>query len=165
MTDTKVKTVFVGKTINLGIFSEELRNVEQKAENKEIFDALTEAGLNPKDYRADQHDYTPFLLHIAIEGELQNFLSIIKDHYDLVASVFKVLTEDYLLDLVNKHKTSYGVQKAKLETKMIAVGYIARSTTAEQQNGMLEAYEKYAAERENAIAGQKAIQAKLTAVA
>lgn len=164
MTD-KVKKIFVGKTINMSIFSNELESVKEKAENKDIFDALTENGLNPKDYRADQHDYTPFLLHIAIEGELQNFLSIIKDRFDLVASVFKVLTEAYLLDLVQKHKTAFGVQKAKIETRMIAVGYIARNTTAEQQNGMLEAYEKYAAERENAIAGQKAIQAKLTAVA
>ena len=147
--------------INLEIFKSELENVQAAEEKLDVFAQLSEAGLNPKDYRADQHDYVPFLLQIAIDGELDNFLHIINGHFDLVASVFRVLHPSYLEDLVSKYRRAYGIQKAKIETKMVAIGYIARNTTDQQQDQMIAAFVEYDKGRIQAVEAEKAKQMKL----
>lgn len=147
--------------IKMSIITNELVNVKSVEEKMDIFEKLSEAGLNPRDYKPADHDYVPFLLQISIDGELQNFLSIVKDHYDLVASVFRVLHPSYLEDLVSKYRNAYGIQKAKIETKMIAIGYIARNTTEEQQDAMIAAFSEYEKGRANAINAEKQKQVKL----
>ena len=147
--------------INLSIITNELVNVKSVEEKADVFERLSESGLNPRDYKPAEHDYVPFLLQIAIDGELQNFLQIVDGHFDLVASVFRVLHPSYLEDLVAKYRNSYGIQKAKIETKMIAIGYIARNTTNEQQDAMIAAFSEYEKGRNNAIAAEKAKQVRL----
>lgn len=147
--------------INLGIITNELINVKSIEEKTDIFERLSESGLNPRDYKPAEHDYVPFLLQISIDGELQNFLQIVDGHFDLVASVFRVLHPSYLEDLVSKYRTAYGLQKAKLETKMIAIGYIARNTTDEQQDQMIAAFDNYNKGRIKAVEEEKAKQVRL----
>lgn len=125
------------------IFTKELKLSERAWTTQKIFEQLSEVGLNPRDYKAAKHGYVPFLLQIAIDGELQNFMQIIDGHFDLVASVFRVLHPSYLEDLASKYRSAYGIQKAKIETKMIAIGYIARNTTDQQQDQMIEAFINY----------------------
>lgn len=147
--------------INTQIFKNELSVVKTSAVKADIYEKLSEAGLNPREYRAADHDYTPFLLQIAIDGELQNFLQIVKDNLDLVASVFRVLTPAYMQDLVQKYRNSYGIQQKKLETKMVAIGYIARHTSTELQDEMLAAFDEYEKSRAAVINGENAKITKL----
>lgn len=147
--------------INTQIFKNELSVVKTSAAKADIYEKLSEAGLNPREYRAADHDYTPFLLQIAIDGELQNFLQIVKDNLDLVASVFRVLTPAYMQDLVQKYRNSYGIQQKKLETKMVAIGYIARHTSTELQDEMLAAFDEYEKSRAAVINGENAKITKL----
>ena len=147
--------------INLEIFKSELASVQSAEEKLDVFAQLSETGLNPKDYRADQHDYMPFLLQIAIDGELDNFLQTVNGHYNLVASVFRVLHPSYLEDLVVKYRRAYGIQRAKIETKMVAIGYIARNTTDQQQDAMINAFVEYDKGRIQAVEAERAKQQKL----
>ena len=151
--------------INMNIITNELVNIQSTEEKVDVFEKLTEAGLNPRDYRPADHDYVPFLLQISIYGELQNFLSIVDGHFNLVASVFRVLHPSYLEDLVSKYRNAYGIQKAKIETKMIAIGYIARNTTEEQQDAMIAAFSEYEKSRASAINAEKQKQIKLVSAA
>lgn len=147
--------------IELNIIKEQLLKTQSVEEKADIYTRLTEAGLNPRDYRAADHDYVPFLLQIAIDGELRNFLDIVKDHFDLVASVFRVLHPSYIADLASKHKTAYGIQQAKIETKLIAIGYIARNTSGEEQDAMIAAFQKYDDSRAQAVNVEKQKQLRL----
>lgn len=151
--------------INMNIITNELVNIQSTEEKVDVFEKLTEAGLNPKDYRPADHDYVPFLLQICIDGELQNFLQIVDGHFDLVASVFRVLHPSYLEDLVSKYRSAYGIQKAKIETKMIAIGYVARNTTKEQQDAMIAAFSEYEKSRASVINTEKQKQIKLVSAA
>ena len=143
---------------SLGTVAQELSTAE---ENKQFYESLTEAGLNPKDYRADQNDYMPFLLKIAIDGQLQEFTDLVKGKEKLVASVFKVIHPEYVADLATKFKRAYGVQAESLKTKIMAVAYIARHLDDETEDRWVEAYTQYQAEKARKVADQKAIQAKL----
>lgn len=147
--------------INTNIFKAEFATVKSSAVKADIYEKLSEAGLNPREYRASDHDYTPFLLQIAIDGELQNFLTIVKGNLDLVASCFRVLTPAYMQDLVAKYRNSYGIQQKKIETKMVAIGYIARHTSPELQDEMLAAFDKYEKDRAAVIGGENEKIAKL----
>ena len=143
---------------SLGTVAAELTTSE---ENKQFYESLTEAGLNPKDYRANQHDYMPFLLHIAIDGQLQEFTDLVKGKEQLVASVFKVIHPEYVADLATKFKRAYGVQAESLKTKIMAVAYIARHLDDATEDRWVKAYTDYQAEKAKKVAEQKAIQAKL----
>ena len=143
---------------SLGTVAAELATSE---ENKQFYESLTEAGLNPKDYRADQHDYTPFLLQIAIDGQLEEFTKLVEGKEQLVASVFKVIHPEYVADLATKFKRAYGVQAESLKTKIMAVAFIARHLDDETENRWVKAYTDYQAEKAKKVADQKAIQAKL----
>ena len=142
----------------LGTVAAELTTAE---ENKQFYEALSEAGLNPKDYRADQNDYMPFLLKIAIDGQLQEFTDLVKGKEQLVASVFKVIHPEYVSDLASKFKRAYGVQAESLKTKIMAVAFIARNLDDETEDRWVKAYTDYQAEKAQKVAEQKAIQAKL----
>lgn len=143
---------------SLGCVAEELATAE---EDKQFYESLTEAGLNPKDYRANQHDYMPFLLNIAIDGQLGEFADLVKGKEHLVASVFKVIHPEYVADLASKFKRAYGVQAESLKTKIMAVACIARNLDDETEERWVKAYTDYQAEKAKKIAEQKAIQAKL----
>ena len=143
---------------SLGTVAAELTTSE---ENKQFYESLSEAGLNPKDYRADQHDYTPFLLQIAIDGQLEEFTKLVEGKEQLVASVFKVIHPEYVADLASKFKRAYGVQAESLKTKIMAVACIARNLDDETETRWVKAYTDYQAEKAKRIAEQKAIQAKL----
>ena len=143
---------------SLGTVAAELETSE---ENKQFYESLTEAGLNPKDYRANLNDYMPFLLKIAIDGQLQEFTDLVKGIEHLVASVFKVIHPEYVADLASKFKRAYGVQAESLKTKIMAVAYIARNLDDETEARWVEAYTQYQAEKAKKVAEQKAIQAKL----
>ena len=143
---------------SLGTVAAELSTAE---ENKQFYESLSEAGLNPRDYRADQHDYTPFLLQIAIDGQLQEFTDLVKGKEQLVASVFKVIHPEYVADLASKFKKAYGVQAESLKTKIMAVAYIARHLDDATETRWVKAYTQYQAEKAKKVADQKAIQAKL----
>lgn len=143
---------------SLGVAAAELTTSE---ENKQFYETLTEAGLNPRDYRADQHDYMPFLLQIAIDGQLMEFTQLVKGKEDLVASVFKVIHPEYIADLASKFKRAYGVQAESMKTRIMAVAYIARNLDDETETRWVDAYTKYQAQRAERVAEQKAIQAKL----
>ena len=143
---------------SLGTVAAELTTSE---ENKQFYESLTEAGLNPRDYRADQHDYMPFLLQIAIDGQLQEFTDLVKGKEQLVASVFKVIHPEYVADLATKFKRAYGIQAESLKTKIMAVAYIARHLDDETEDRWVKAYTDYQAEEAKKVADQKAIQAKL----
>ena len=147
--------------INTNIFKTELSVVKSSVVKADIYAQLSEAGLNPREYKASGHDYMPFLLQIAIDGELQNFLQIVKGNLDLVASCFRVLTPAYMQDLVTKYRNSYGVQQKKIETKMVAIGYIARHTSTELQDEMLAAFDEYEKSRAAVIGDENAKIAKL----
>lgn len=147
--------------INTQIFKNELSVVKTSAVKADIFERLSDAGLNPREYRASEHDYMPFLLQIAIDGELQNFLSIVKGNLDLVASVFRVLTPSYMQDLVAKYRNSYGIAQKKIETKMVAIGYIARHTPVDLQDEMLATFDGYERSRAAVINGENEKIAKL----
>ena len=143
---------------SLGTVAAELTTAE---ENKQFYESLTEAGLNPKDYRADQHDYTPFLLQIAIDGQLEEFTKLVEGKEQLVASVFKVIHPEYVADLASKFKRAYGVQAESLKTKIMAVAYIAKNLDDATEDRWVKAYTDFQAEKAKKIAEQKAIQAKL----
>ena len=143
---------------SLGCVAAELTTAE---ENKQFYESLTEAGLNPRDYRADQHDYTPFLLQIAIDGQLEEFTKLVEGKEQLVASVFKVIHPEYVADLATKFKRAYGVQAESLKTKIMAVAYIARHLDDATEDRWVKAYTDYQAEKAKKVADQKAIQAKL----
>ena len=143
---------------SLGTVAAELTTSE---ENKQFYESLTEAGLNPRDYRADQHDYTPFLLQIAIDGQLEEFTKLVEGKEQLVASVFKVIHPEYVADLATKFKRAYGVQAESLKTKIMAVAYIARHLDDETEDRWVKAYTDYQADKAQKVAEQKAIQAKL----
>jgi len=143
---------------SLGTVAAELTTAE---ENKQFYESLTEAGLNPKDYRANQNDYMPFLLHIAIDGQLQEFTDLVKGKEQLVASVFKVIHPEYVADLATKFKKAYGVEAESLKTKIMAVAFIARNLDDETETRWVKAYTDYQAEKAKKVAEQKAIQAKL----
>ena len=143
---------------SLGTVAAELNTAE---ENKQFYESLTEAGLNPKDYRANLNDYMPFLLKIAIDGQLQEFTDLVKGKEHLVASVFKVIHPEYVADLASKFKRAYGVQAESLKTKIMAVAYIARHLDDETEDRWVKAYTDYQAEKAKKVADQKAIQAKL----
>ena len=143
---------------SLGTVAADLTTAE---ENKQFYESLTEAGLNPRDYRADQHDYTPFLLQIAIDGQLEEFTKLVEGHEALVASVFKVIHPEYVADLASKFKRAYGVQAESLKTKIMAVAYIARHLDDATEDRWVKAYTDYQAEKAKKVADQKAIQAKL----
>lgn len=157
---TDVKTIEF-KTINLDLFKGLTEELQSSETSKQVFEALNEAGLNPRNYDAGNNGFVPFLLHITIQGELKNFLNIVKDNESLVASVFKVLHPSYLAELVDQYKRAYGLQKARIETKMLAIGHIARNTTKEEQNRMITAFENYNEDRQKAINEEKAKQAVL----
>lgn len=143
---------------SLGTVAAELTTAE---ENKQFYESLSEAGLNPRDYRADQHDYTPFLLQIAIDGQLEEFTKLIEGKEHLVASVFKVIHPEYVADLASKFKKAYGIQAESLKTKIMAVAYIARNLDDETEDRWVKAYTDYQADKAQKVAEQKAIQAKL----
>ena len=143
---------------SLGTVAAELTTSE---ENKQFYESLSEAGLNPRDYRADQHDYTPFLLQIAIDGQLEEFTKLVEGKEHLVASVFKVIHPEYVADLATKFKRAYGVQAESLKTKIMAVAYIARNLDDETEDRWVKAYTDYQADKAQKVAEQKAIQAKL----
>ena len=143
---------------SLGTVAAELTTAE---ENKQFYESLTEAGLNPKDYRADQNDYMPFLLKIAIDGQLEEFTKLVEGKEQLVASVFKVIHPEYVADLATKFKRAYGVQAESLKTKIMAVAYIARHLDDATEDRWVKAYTDYQAEKAKKVADQKAIQAKL----
>ena len=143
---------------SLGTVAAELTTSE---ENKQFYESLTEAGLNPKDYRANQNDYMPFLLKIAIDGQLEEFTKLVEGHEALVASVFKVIHPEYVADLATKFKRAYGVQAESLKTKIMAVAYIARHLDDATEDRWVKAYTDYQAEKAKKVADQKAIQAKL----
>ena len=147
--------------INLGIIAETLVNCKSVEEKSDIFERLSEAGLNPKNYDPQMNDYIPFLLKITMDGELQNFLQIIGDRYDLVARVFRVLHPTYIQGLADKFKTAGDLEREKISTKLVAIGCIARKTTDEQQDKMIAAYAEYAKKRADAIAAEKEKQLKL----
>ena len=147
--------------INLGIIAETLVGMKSVEEKADVLERLTEAGLNPKGYNPIDHDYMPFLLKITMDGELQNFLQIIGDRYDLVARVFRVLHPNYIQGLSSKYKTAGKLEQAKIETKLIAIGCVARNTTDEQQDAMIAAYSEYDKKLSDAIAAEKAKQVKL----
>lgn len=147
--------------IDISIFKKELAVAQEKKEAFDVFEQLSEQGLNPKDYRASDHDYRPFLIHIAIEGELRNFLDTLKGNYKAVASVFRVIDKAYLEELVSKYRTSYGIARAKVETKMVAIGYIARNTSEAEQDGMIKAFREYENGRQQLLAKEKSDIAKL----
>ena len=142
---------------SLGTVAAELTTSE---ENKQFYESLSEAGLNPRDYRADQHDYTPFLLQIAIDGQLQEFTDLVKGKEQLVASVFKVIHPEYVADLATKFKRAYGVQAESLKTKIMAVAFIALHLDDATEDRWVTAYTDYQAEKTKKVADQKAIQAK-----
>ena len=137
---------------SLGTVAAELTTSE---ENKQFYESLSEAGLNPRDYRADQHDYTPFLLQIAIDGQLQEFTDLVKDKEQLVASVFKVIHPEYVADLATKFKRAYGVQAESLKTKIMAVAFIARHLDDETEDRWVKAYTDYQAEKAKKVADRK----------
>ena len=143
---------------SLGTVAAELTTSE---ENKQFYESLTEAGLNPRDYRADQHDYTPFLLQIAIDGQLHECTDLVKGKEQLVASVFKVSQPEYVADVATKFKRTYGIQAESLKTKIMAVAYIARHLDDATEDRWVKAYTDYQAEKAKKVADQKAIQAKL----
>lgn len=143
---------------SLGTVATELTTSE---ENKQFYESLTEAGLNPRDYRADLHDYTPFLLQITIDGQLEEFTKLVKDKEHLIASVFKVIHPEYVADLTTKFKRAYGVQVESLKTKIMAVAYIARHLDDATENRWVKAYTDYKTEKAKKVADQKAIQARL----
>ena len=143
---------------SLGCVAQELTTAE---ENKQLYESLTEAGLNPKDYRANLNDYMPFLLKIAIDGQLEEFTKLVEGHEALVASVFKVIHPEYVSDLASKFKKAYGVQAESLKTKIMAVAFIARHLDDETEDRWVKAYTDYQAEKAKKVADQKAIQAKL----
>ena len=143
---------------SLGTVAAELTTSE---ENKQFYESLTEAGLNPQDYRANLNDYMPFLLKIAIDGQLEEFTKLVEGKEQLVASVFKVIHPEYVADLATKFKRAYGVQAESLKTKIMAVAYIARHLDDATENRWVEAYTQYQAEKAKKVADQKAIQAKL----
>ena len=143
---------------SLGTVAAELNTAE---ENKQFYESLTEAGLNPRDYRADQHDYTPFLLQIAIDGQLEEFTKLVEGKEQLVASVFKVIYPGYVADLATKFKRAYGIQAESLKTKIMAVAYIARHLDDATEDRWVKAYTDYQGGKAKKVADQKAIQAKL----
>ena len=143
---------------SLGCVAAELTTAE---ENKQFYESLTEAGLNPKDYKADQHDYMPFLLKIAIDGQLEEFTKLVEGKEQLVASVFKVIHPEYVADLATKFKRAYGIQAESLKTKIMAVAFIARDLDDATEDRWVKAYTDYQAEKAKKVADQKAIQAKL----
>lgn len=152
--------------IELNIIKEQLSNLQEIEEKVDIYARLSEAGLNPKDYNPQMNDYMPFLLKIAIDGELRNFLDIIEGNYDLFASKFKVLHPSYLAELADKYNKlpkfrEESLEGEKLKTKMIAIGFIARNTTNEEQDAMIEAFKKYEENRRSAVEAEKAKQMKL----
>ena len=135
--------------------------LEEKSSAKEFYERLTEAGLNPRDYKADQNDYIPFLLKIAIDSEICEFADLVRGNEDKVASVFRVLRPDYIADLVSKFKNAYGLQAERLKTKILAIKYIARTVSDEDIEEWISAYERYEAEHAEKIADLKKVQAKL----
>lgn len=147
--------------INMNIIAEALVGMKSTEEKVDILENLSDAGLNPKDYDPKAHDYMPFLLQITMDGELQNFLQIIGDRYDLVARTFRVLHPTYIQGLADKFKTAGDLEREKISTKLVAIGCVARKTTDEQQDKMIAAYSEYAKKRADAIAEEKAKQVKL----
>ena len=143
---------------SLGTVAAELTTSE---ENKQFYESLSEAGLNPKDYRANLNDYMPFLLKIAIDGQLEEFTKLVEGKEQLVASVFKVIHPEYVADLATKFKRAYGIQAESLKTKIMAVAYIARHLDDATEDRWVKAYTDYQAEKAKKVADQKAIQAKL----
>ena len=143
------------------ILSNAAIELEEKSSAREFYEKLSEAGLNPRDYKADQHDYVPFLLQIAIDGEISEFADLIRGNEDKVASVFRVLRPDYIADLVSKFKSAYGLQAERLKTKILAIKYIAKTVSDEDIEAWVSAYEAYEAEHAKKVEDLKKVQAKL----
>lgn len=141
--------------------SEAAVELESKDSAKEFYAKLSEEGLNPRDYKADQHDYVPFLLQITIDGEIEHFADLIRGNEDKVASVFKVLHPSYIADLISKFKGAYGLQAERLKTKILAIKCIAKKVSDEDIDAWSEAYSKFEAERAEKVADLKKIQSKL----
>lgn len=142
-------------------FGEIKADLEKSVENKELFEKLDEDGLNPMKYDAKEHDYTPFLLQTAIDGTFKMFVDAIKGKEDLFAFVFKVLAPDYIAELASKYARAYGLQKERIETKVLAISWIAKHTSDEQQKCFSEVYQAWAKTKNEQLIAEKAKRANL----